>query len=110
MSGRAVVAGGAGFIGSHLCDSLRARGWQVVALDNLVTGSARNVAHLEDDRGFELVHCDVSAGVPRVEGDVDAVFHLASPASPKDFMTLAVEILLAGTAGTRHLLELAADR
>ena len=78
---RAVVTGGAGFLGSHLCDALRARGWEVVAVDNFLTGRAANVAHLADDAGFTLVEHDVIDGIP-VGGPVDAVLHLASPASP----------------------------
>ena len=108
MSQRAVVAGGAGFIGSHLCDALLERGWDVTVLDNLVTGSARNLEHLDGRPGFDRVECDVSSGIQALAGSIDAVFHMASPASPKDFATLAVEILLVGTAGTRNLLDLAA--
>ena len=104
---RAVVSGGAGFIGSHLVDALLERGWEVVALDNLVTGSPRNVGHLAGRDGFSLVEADVSEPLPALPGPVDAVFHLASPASPKDFARIPVEILLVGTAGTRNLLELA---
>jgi dTDP-glucose 4,6-dehydratase len=107
MSGRrVVVAGGAGFIGSHLCDRLLARGDEVVALDNLVTGAAANVAHLRDHSRFELRVVDVCDPIA-VEGAVDAVLDLASPASPKDFADLALEILDVGSVGTKHLLELA---
>ncbi|HEX6488840.1 MAG TPA: UDP-glucuronic acid decarboxylase family protein [Candidatus Dormibacteraeota bacterium] len=105
---RAVVSGGAGFIGSHLCDALLARGWEVLAIDSLLTGSERNVEHLAAEPRFQLARADVAAGVPVVDGRVDAVLHLASPASPADFERLAVEILDAGTYGTRNLLELAA--
>jgi dTDP-glucose 4,6-dehydratase len=100
------VAGGAGFIGSHLCERLLERGWEVVALDNLVTGSVANVAHLGSHPCFELVERDISRPVT-VAGPVHHVLHLASPASPVDFTTIPIQILDAGTAGTASLLELA---
>lgn len=103
---RVVVAGGAGFIGSHLCEQLLARGDEVVAVDNLVTGRRSNIAHLEGVDGFRFVEHDVC--VPfTVDGPVDAVMNLASPASPIDFRDLALEILAVGSDGTRNLLELA---
>ena len=104
---RVVVAGGAGFLGSHLCDALLARGDEVVCVDNFSTGRPDNVAHLADRDDFTLVEADIVAGVP-VDGDVDAVMNLASPASPKDYYALAIETLDVGSIGTRNLLELAA--
>ena len=106
---RAVVSGGAGFIGSHLCERLLAEGWDVVAVDNLVTGAAANVAHLRCGARFTLVHGDVSQSLD-VPGPIDAVLHFASPASPVDFERIPVQILEAGTLGTRNLLELARAR
>ncbi len=103
---RAVVTGGAGFLGSHLCDLLRARGWDVVAVDNFLTGNRGNVAHLADDAGFTLVEHDVIAGIP-VDGPVDAVLHLASPASPPEYLAHPFATLEVGSIGTRHALELA---
>jgi dTDP-glucose 4,6-dehydratase len=104
---RVVVAGGAGFVGSHLCDALLARGDRVVCLDDLSTGRRDNLAGaLADDR-FELVVVDVSAEVV-VDGPVDAVCHLASPASPPAYLRRPLETLAVGSEGTRRLLELAA--
>ena len=103
---RVVVAGGAGFIGSHLCDRLIERGDEVVAVDNFVTGARSNVAHLAREKRFSLVEQDVCEPL-EVAGDVHAVLDLASPASPKDFAVLPLEILAVGSTGTRNLLELA---
>lgn len=103
---RIVVSGGAGFIGSHLCDRLVEAGHEVVVLDNLVTGSAANLAHLVGTRGFELREHDVTRPV-EVEGPVDRVLHLASPASPVDFEALSIQIVKVGTVGTHNLLGLA---
>jgi dTDP-glucose 4,6-dehydratase len=103
---RAVVTGGAGFLGSHLCDLLRTRGWEVVAVDNLITGSRANVEHLTADAGFTLVEHDVVVGIP-VEGPVDAVLHLASPASPPEYLAHPFATLEVGSVGTRNALDLA---
>jgi dTDP-glucose 4,6-dehydratase len=105
----AVIAGGAGFVGSHMCDLLLANDIRVVVLDNLITGSARNVAHLNGDSRFTLINANVIDGAS-VEGDVDYVLNLASPASPTDFDTLAIEIMQVGAWGTFHLLELAREK
>src|SRR5215470_16146091 len=80
---RAVLTGGAGFLGSHLATDLRGAGYNVVAVDDLSTGSAENVAHLADDPGFTMLEHDVSAGLP-VDGPVDAVLQFASPARPQE--------------------------
>ena len=103
---RVVLTGGAGFLGSHFSDLLLREGHTVVAVDNFVTGSARNVAHLQGHAGFSLVEGDVSEGLA-VEGTVDAVAHLASPASPVDFTRIPLEVLRVGSRGTEHALELA---
>jgi len=103
---RAVVTGGAGFLGSHVCEALVADGHDVVCVDNGVTGKDANVATLLDEPGFELVHADVSLGLD-VPGRVDLVLHLASPASPPDYLRLPVETMLVGSDGTRHALDLA---
>jgi len=101
-----VVAGGAGFIGSHVCDRLIERGDDVIAIDNFVTGARSNVAHLASEERFQLVEHDVCEPL-ELDGDVHYVLDLASPASPKDFAVLPLEILAVGSAGTRSLLELA---
>jgi dTDP-glucose 4,6-dehydratase len=103
---RVVVTGGAGFVGSHLCDALMARGDEVVALDSLITGRRQNVAHLDGEPGFSFVECDVSVEMP-VTGRVDAVMHFASPASPFEYLAHPFETLDAGSLGTRRALELA---
>ena len=106
---RALVSGGAGFIGSHLCERLLARGWDVVAVDNLVTGSAVNVSHLRCEPRFTLVEHDIVQPLD-VPGPIDRILHFASPASPADFATIPIQILEVGTIGTRNLLELALAR
>ena len=103
---RAVVTGGAGFLGSHLCERLLLDGWSVLCLDDLSTGSATNVAHLADVGPFELVRTDVTE-VVRVDGPVEAVLHFASPASPFDYLRLPIETLRVGSVGTLHALDLA---
>jgi dTDP-glucose 4,6-dehydratase len=106
------VTGGAGFVGSHLCGRLLAEGHAVLCADNLVTGSEENVAHLRGDPGFEFVDHDVAAPMdPRaVTGPLEVVYHFASPASPKDFGRVPVEILKAGSFATHNLLELAREK
>lgn len=106
---RAVVTGGSGFLGSHLCERLVARGDEVVALDNFVTGSPANVAHLVGRPGFELREVDVTHEVD-VDGEVDLVLHFASPASPVDYLQLPIETLEVGSIGTMRALELAREK
>ncbi len=103
---RVVVTGGAGFLGSHLCAALLGRGDEVVAIDNLVTGSVDNIERLFAQPGFTFVEHDVSNYV-WVPGDVDAIMHLASPASPIDFERIPIQILKVGGLGTHNLLGLA---
>jgi dTDP-glucose 4,6-dehydratase len=106
---RVVVTGGAGFLGSHLCRALLARGESVVAVDNLVTGSLDNLVGLSGEPGFTFVHSDVSDFV-HVPGPVDAVLHFASPASPADFDRIPIQILKVGSRGTHNTLGLAKDK
>jgi dTDP-glucose 4,6-dehydratase len=106
---RAVVTGGAGFLGSHLCGRLLHDGYDVVCLDNFLTGSPRNVEHLMGRPGFRLVRADVSDYV-HVTGPVDAVLHFASPASPIDYLKLPIHTLKVGSIGTLHTLGLAREK
>jgi dTDP-glucose 4,6-dehydratase len=103
---RVVITGGAGFIGSHLCDQLLMRGLRVVCLDNLLTGSVDNVAHLLSNPRFSFRHHDVTEYL-YVEGEVDAILHFASPASPIDYAQMPIETLKVGTLGTHKALGLA---
>jgi dTDP-glucose 4,6-dehydratase len=100
---RALVTGGAGFLGSHLCDALLAEGYSVIALDNLITGRASNLDHLRHDSRFEFRQLDIN--LPFDCGKVDYVFHFACPASPVDYMRHGIETLKAGSFGTLHALE-----
>ncbi|MGJ6968801.1 UDP-glucuronic acid decarboxylase family protein [Streptosporangium sp. G11] len=110
MNGRrVVVTGGAGFVGSHLCERLVGAGAEVVCLDNFLTGSPRNVGHLVGSPAFRLVECDVT-GFVQVPGPVDLVMHLASAASPVDYLRHPVETLKAGSLGTLHALGLARQK
>ena len=102
---RALVTGGAGFLGSHLCDALLAEGWSVVVVDNLLTGRRANFAHLETEPRFEFIEKDICE--PFDVGKVDYVFHFASPASPVDYGTHGIATLKVGSLGTFNALELA---
>ncbi|HVM05485.1 MAG TPA: UDP-glucuronic acid decarboxylase family protein [Acidimicrobiales bacterium] len=106
---RVVVAGAAGFLGSHLCDRLVERGDEVVGVDNLLTGRLANLDHLFGHERFTFLHHNVSEFV-HVAGPVDAVLHFASPASPADFERMPIQILKVGSRGTHHLLGLAKDK
>jgi len=104
--GRISITGGAGFVGSHLCDAVLDAGHDVVAIDNLVTGSVDNIAHLLDEARFTFVDHDISRPWPEL-GDVDGILHFASPASPIDYLELPIETLEAGSLGTMNVLQLA---
>jgi dTDP-glucose 4,6-dehydratase len=107
---RAVVTGGAGFIGSHLCGRLLEAGYdEVVCVDNFLTGKPENIAHLSGHKGFRPMGCDIVHGL-EIEGPVDAVLHFASPASPVDYLRHPLATLRVGAEGTRHAMELAAAK
>ena len=106
---RAVVTGGAGFLGSHLCQGLLARGFEVLCLDNFLTGAPANVAHLLERPGFRLVRADVTEYL-YVSGPVGYVLHFASPASPVDYLRMPIETLKVGSIGTLHALGLAREK
>jgi dTDP-glucose 4,6-dehydratase len=107
--GRVVVTGAAGFLGSHLCRALLGRGDEVVAIDNLSTGSLANIADLFGREGFTFVKHDVTNYV-HVPGPVDAVMHFASPASPKDYLEMPIQTLKVGSLGTHKTLGLAKEK
>jgi nucleoside-diphosphate-sugar epimerase len=104
---RHLLAGGGGFVGSHLAELLLARDDEVVVVDNFATGRRSNVAHLSEHKGFTLIEHDITADLPEFGTTFDAVLDLASPASPADFATMPLEILAVGSTGTRNLLDLA---
>jgi nucleoside-diphosphate-sugar epimerase len=102
---RALVTGGAGFLGSHLCDALLGEGYSVIAVDNLLTGRLSNLEHLKNDSRFEFRQLDINQ--PFDCGKVDYVFHFASPASPVDYTVHGVETLMVGSLGSFHALDVA---
>jgi dTDP-glucose 4,6-dehydratase len=106
---RTVITGGAGFLGSHLCERLLGDGHEVIALDNFLTGTPRNVEHLMEHDGFRLIKADVTEYV-HVTGPVDQVLHFASPASPIDYLELPIETMKVGSTGTLHTLGLAKEK
>ncbi len=103
---RILVTGGAGFLGSHLCDRLLAEGHDVIAMDNLITGSTDNIAHLAGNRRFQFIQHDVTQYI-YLKGPLDAILHFASPASPVDYLELPIQTLKVGSLGTHNALGLA---
>jgi len=106
---RVLVTGGAGFLGSHLCDRLLAEGHDVIAMDNLLTGNPRNIAHLDAKKHFRFIRHDVTHYI-FVDGPLDAVLHFASPASPIDYLELPIQTLKVGSLGTHNALGLALEK
>jgi len=106
---RVLITGGAGFLGSHLCDHFLAEGYEVVAMDSLLTGSMENIAHLAGNSQFTFIRHDVTEPM-RLEGALDAVLHFASPASPIDYMKFPIETLRVGSFGTHNALDVARDK
>ncbi|MDE0840037.1 MAG: SDR family oxidoreductase [Kiritimatiellae bacterium] len=103
---KAVVTGGAGFLGSHLCDRLLAEGHNVVCMDNLLTGNLANIEHLAGNTSFKFIHQDVTEYL-YLPGDIDFIFHFASPASPIDYLEYPIQTLKVGALGTHKALGLA---
>ena len=106
---RVIITGGAGFIGSHLCDFFLSKGWEVVCMDNLLTGSPDNVAHLLSQPEFTFLDMDVT-GFIHLAGPVDAILHFASPASPIDYLDHPIQTLKVGSLGTHKALGLAREK
>lgn len=103
---RVLITGGAGFLGSHLCDRFIAEGDEVICIDNFITGSPDNIAHLMGNKNFRFIHHDVTNYI-YVEGDLDYILHFASPASPIDYLKLPIQTLKVGSLGTHKSLGLA---
>jgi dTDP-glucose 4,6-dehydratase len=103
---KTIVTGGAGFIGSHLCEYLIERGHKVVCVDNLITGWGTNLKNIENHKNFEFVERDITEPF-FIEEKIDYIYHLASPASPKDYLEHPIHTLKVGALGTYHMLGLA---
>ena len=103
---RVLITGGAGFLGSHLCDRFLAEGHSVIAMDNLITGNTRNIAHLAGNQHFSFIHQDVTNYI-YLKDPLDAILHFASPASPIDYLKLPIQTLKVGALGTHNALGLA---
>lgn len=106
MSSRVLITGGAGFLGSHLCDRYHNEGWDVICMDNLITGAQSNISHLIGSERFEFVKYDVTNYI-YVEGPLDLILHFASPASPIDYLEMPIQTLKVGSLGTHKALGLA---
>lgn len=104
-----LITGGAGFIGSHLCDRFIADGHYVVCMDNLITGSHGNITHLRNNKKFKFIKHDISRHI-KIDGSLDAILHFASPASPIDYIKLPIQTLKVGSLGTHNALGLAREK
>ena len=106
MAKRILITGGAGFLGSHLCDRYHKEGWDVVCMDNLITGSYQNIEHLVNQERFRFIEFDVTNYID-LDGDLDLILHFASPASPIDYLEMPIQTLKVGSLGTHKTLGLA---
>ncbi len=106
MAKRILITGGAGFLGSHLCDRYHKEGWDVICMDNLITGSYENIEHLVDQERFTFIKFDVTEYID-LDGDLDLILHFASPASPIDYLEMPIQTLKVGSLGTHKTLGLA---
>jgi dTDP-glucose 4,6-dehydratase len=106
---RVLITGAAGFLGSHLCDRFHNDGYHIIAMDNLITGSLKNIEHLVSKNRFEFINHDVSEYIA-IEGDLDCILHFASPASPIDYLKIPIQTLKVGSLGTHNLLGLAKSK
>lgn len=106
---KSIVTGGAGFIGSHLCDYLLQKGHEVLCIDNLITGSVKNIKHLEHHDRFVFLDKDITKDLS-IDKDIDYIFHFASPASPVDYYKYSLETLRVGSIGTENMLKIAKDQ
>ncbi|WP_172913948.1 UDP-glucuronic acid decarboxylase family protein [Capnocytophaga canis] len=106
---KVLITGGAGFLGSHLCERFLTEGFYVIAMDNLITGDIKNIEHLLPDPNFEFQHYDVTKFV-HIPGNLDYILHFASPASPIDYLKIPIHTLKVGSIGTYNLLELAKNK
>ncbi|KAB2845525.1 MAG: NAD-dependent epimerase/dehydratase family protein, partial [Melioribacteraceae bacterium] len=109
MQKTAVVTGGAGFLGSHLCDKLISEGHKVICIDNLLTGYLNNISHLFGNENFQFIKHDITNFI-HVPGKVDYILHFASPASPIDYLKLPIQTLKVGSLGTHKVLGLAKEK
>ena len=109
MAKTALITGGAGFLGSHLCDKFLKEGYKVICMDNLITGAMTNISHLEKDPSFRFVNHDVSKYID-IKEDIDIVLHFASPASPVDYLNYPIQTLKVGSLGTHNALGVAKDK
>lgn len=104
-----LITGGAGFLGSHLCEKFLSEGHNVIAMDNLITGDISNIAHLAGDKNFKFIHHDVTE-YNFIKGDLDYILHFASPASPIDYLKLPIQTMKVGSLGTHKALGLAKEK